>query len=626
MRRLRARILARIIMALPDAIQPTDTLDAASAVLKDVFGFEAMRVGQDEAIGSVLQGRSVLAVMPTGSGKSLCYQVPALVLGGLTVVVSPLVALMRDQVEALRLNGVAAATINSDFDRATNVATWRRVAAGEVPLLYLSPERLMTEAMLGALGRLGVQLFAIDEAHCISQWGPAFRPEYAALAALRERFPGTPIIGLTATADPPTRRDIEEKVFGGDVVSVVTGFDRPNLSLAVTLKKGWKGQVLDYVNARPGVSGIVYCLSRRKTEDVAAFLCEAGHTALAFHAGMEARTKAQIQNRFMTEPGVIIVATIAFGMGIDKPDIRFVLHTDLPASPEAYYQEIGRAGRDGEPAETMMLYGLDDIRMRRAFIEEEEAGDDRRRREHKRLDALIAYCEAPDCRRRVLLRYFGEAIEACGNCDICLDPVETLDGSAEAQMVLAAVHGTGQRWGSAHIVNVLRGTLNEKVAQARHDALPSFGIGAERAVGEWAGIVRQMVAAGLLEIDIAGYGGLRASPAGTALLQGDGAFRYRPDTIRKAGSSKKKSAAAAASESLDAAGAVLLQRLKALRLELARARDVPAYVIFSDKTLIDMAARRPGDRDAFAEVYGVGAAKLKDFADIFLGEIANTET
>jgi ATP-dependent DNA helicase RecQ len=328
---------------------------ALASHLTEVFGFTALRPGQAQAIEALLGGRHVLAVMPTGAGKSLCYQLPALVLGGLTVVVSPLLALMRDQVAALRLNGIAAASINSDQSRDDNIAVWRRVQAGEVRLLYLSPERLMTEAMLSALAKLDLKLVAIDEAHCISQWGPAFRPEYEALSSLRERFPGVPIVGLTATADPATRADIAAKVFAGQVVSVVTGFDRPNLSLAVTLKDGWKKQVLEFVKARAGQSGIVYCLSRKKTEEVAALLQEAGHKALAFHAGMESAVKEQIQDRFMTEPGIVMVATIAFGMGIDKPDIRYVLHTDLPASPEAYYQEIGRAGRDGEPADTMML-------------------------------------------------------------------------------------------------------------------------------------------------------------------------------------------------------------------------------------------------------------------------------
>ncbi len=402
---------------------------ALLSVLDRTFGFDHLRPGQAEAIDALMTGRNVLAVMPTGAGKSLCYQLPALVLGGLTIVVSPLVALMRDQVAALRLNGIAAATINSDFSRADNVATWRAVQAGDVRLLYLSPERLMTEPMLQALGRLDVRLIAIDEAHCISQWGPAFRPEYEALAALRERFSGVPIVALTATADSTTRDDVLQKLFRGDAVSVVTGFDRPNLALAVALKDNWKRQVAEFVAARRDASGIVYCLSRKKTEEVAAFLREAGHDALAFHAGMEAGEKERVQNRFMTEPGVVIVATVAFGMGIDKPDIRYVLHTDLPASPEAYYQEIGRAGRDGAPAETLMLYGLDDIRMRRVFIEQEDSTPERKRREHKRLDSLIAYCEAPECRRRMLLRYFGEEIAPCGNCDVCMDPVATEEGT-----------------------------------------------------------------------------------------------------------------------------------------------------------------------------------------------------
>ncbi|HZD26528.1 MAG TPA: ATP-dependent DNA helicase RecQ, partial [Alphaproteobacteria bacterium] len=376
--------------------------------LAGTFGFDALRPGQDEAVTAVLAGRDVLAVMPTGAGKSLCYQLPAVVTGGLTLVVSPLVALMRDQVAALRLNGIAAETINSDRPRADNVASWRAVQAGEVRLLYLSPERLMTEPMLQALGRLDLQLIAIDEAHCISQWGPAFRPEYEALAALRPRFPGVPIIGLTATADPVTQDDIAAKLFDGEAVRVVTGFDRPNLSLSVQLKDGWKAQVAGFVAEHAGMSGIVYCLSRRKTEEVAAMLRDKGHKALAFHAGMDSAEKERVQNRFMSEPGIVMVATVAFGMGIDKPDIRYVLHVDLPASLEAYYQEIGRAGRDGRPADTRMLYGLDDIRMRRAFIEEEESGPQRKRREHQRLDALVAYCEAPTCRRQVLLRYFGE--------------------------------------------------------------------------------------------------------------------------------------------------------------------------------------------------------------------------
>ena len=595
--------------------------DLGSA-LHDAFGFSGLRSGQREAIEAVMAGRNVLAVMPTGAGKSLCYQLPAIVRGGLTVVVSPLVALMRDQVAALRLNGIAAATINSDLSREENVQTWYKVRDGEVRLLYLSPERLMTDRMLAALEKLNVDLFAIDEAHCISQWGPAFRPEYAMLADLRTRFPGTPVIGLTATADGATREDIEQRMFGGDVVSVITGFDRPNLSLSVALKNNWKRQVADFVEERKGAAGIVYCLSRRKTEEVAVMLRDQGHKALAFHAGMDSIEKAAIQNRFMTEPGIVMVATIAFGMGIDKPDIRYVLHTDLPASPEAYYQEIGRAGRDGAPAETMLFYGLDDIRMRRVFIEEAETSDEHKRREHKRLDSLIAYCEAPDCRRRMLLRYFGENVEeACGNCDVCLDPVETTDGTLEARMVLAAVQGTGNRFGVAHIVSVLRGKLNEKIEQQGHDRLDVYGAGAARSQKEWQGIIRQMVASGLLDIDVSGYGGIKMTPIGAALSRGEGEFRYRADQIAKTPTRRRRSGTYEI-ETLDSAGNELLAVLKAKRLRLAEARGVPAYVIFSDKSLTDMAAKRPATRDEFAAVFGVGDAKLRDFADIFLETIA----
>ncbi len=594
--------------------------DLGSA-LHDAFGFAELRTGQREAIEAVLDGRNVLAVMPTGAGKSLCYQLPAIVRGGLTVVVSPLLALMRDQVAALRLNGIAAATINSDLSRDENVRTWYAVRDGAVRLLYMSPERLMTERMLSALSKLDISLFAIDEAHCISQWGPAFRPEYAMLANLRERFPGTPVIGLTATADKVTRDDIEDKIFAGDVVRVVTGFDRPNLSLGVTLKDSWKRQITDFVVERRGQPGIIYCLSRRKTEDVATLLREKGHKALAFHAGMDSIEKSAIQNRFMTEPGIVMVATIAFGMGIDKPDIRFVAHTDLPASPEAYYQEIGRAGRDGAPAETMLFYGLDDIRMRRVFIEEAETSDDHKRREHKRLDSLISYCEAPECRRQMLLRYFGEILgEPCGNCDVCLDPIETTDGTEEAQMVLTAVRGTGNRFGVAHVVAVLRGRTTEKIDQLGHDALDVYGAGAARGQKEWQGIVRQMVAAGLLEIDVSGYGGLKTTAGGAALLQGERAFRYRADRIQKVPAQRRR--AATAVETLDVSGHALLGALKAKRLRLAEARGVPAYVIFSDRSLVDMAAKRPANRDEFAEVFGVGDAKLRDFADTFLEVIA----
>jgi ATP-dependent DNA helicase RecQ len=593
-------------------------------VLKEVFGFEHFRPGQEAAMDALLAGRNVLTVMPTGSGKSLCFQVPALIRGGLTVVVSPLVALMRDQVEALRLAGVAADAINSARSREENVAAWRRVTAGETRLLYLAPERLMTERMLAALGRLDLSQIAVDEAHCISQWGPAFRPEYEDLTRLRALFPGIPIAALTATADEVTRQDIAARLFGGEVEVIVLGFDRPNINLTVEAKRDWKRQLLAFVKRHEGESGIVYCLSRKKTEDAAEILVSNGVRALPYHAGMDKQTREANQNAFMTEPGIVIAATIAFGMGIDKSDVRYVFHVDIPGSPEAYYQELGRAGRDGLPAQAHMLYGLGDIRMRRMFIDDEEAGDERRRREHKRLDALVAYCESPACRRVALLAYFGEAIEPCGNCDVCTDPVEMVDGTAEGQKALSAVYRTGQRFGAAHIIDVLRGAETEKIIRAGHDRLPTFGAGADIKKADWRSLIRQLVASGFLRLDVAGYGGLALTEKGQALLNGDEAFHYRPDTMRPtttAAARKAKGAELAAG--LSEADAALLVRLKELRLRLAKERGVPAYVVFADKSLLEMAQRRPRNADEFGEVNGVGAAKLRDFAEPFLAAIAD---
>ncbi len=590
-------------------------------VLGEVFGFAEFRPGQEAVVDTLLAGGDALAVMPTGSGKSLCFQIPALVRGGLTVVVSPLVALMEDQVAALRLAGVTAETINSSRDRWVNVEAWRRVAAGQARLLYLAPERLMTERMLAALARLPLSLIAIDEAHCISQWGPAFRPEYADLTQLKTLFPEVPLGAFTATADAVTRQDIEERLFPRGARCFVTGFDRPNIHLAVEMKDGWKRQMTDFLQGHEGESGIVYCLSRKKTEEAAAYLCQTGVRALPYHAGMDKGQRTANQNAFLTEPGIVMVATIAFGMGIDKPDVRFVFHTDIPGSIEAYYQEIGRAGRDGRPAEACMLYGLDDIRMRRMFIEQEDSDDARKRREHKRLDALVGYSESPSCRRRLLLDYFGERTEPCGNCDLCLNPVELADGTAEGRKLLAAIRDSGQLYGAAHIIDILRGHHTEKLIKAGHEGLPGFGVGMEHGPTEWRSIVRQLVAAGLLWIDIQGYGGLKLSESGNALLRGEGDFRYRVDVVhRKTG---RKKAAKRPSAPLGAEDEALLIRLKQLRLQIAQERGVPAYVVFSDRSLEDMAQRRPGTPNDFAQVHGVGAAKLRDLADVFLEAIAS---
>ena len=592
----------------------------ARRVLADVFGYDSYRPGQEPVVAAVLAGASVLAVMPTGSGKSLCFQIPALVGGGLTVVVSPLVALMEDQVAALRLAGVAAETINSSHERETNTAAWRRVAAGETRLLYIAPERLMTEPMLRALGRLALQRIVVDEAHCISRWGPAFRPEYEQLARLRERFEGVPIAAFTATADQATRADIAAKLFAGPSKVFVSGFDRPNIHLGVGIRREWKRQLLDFVRPRANQSGIVYCLSRRKTEEAAALLAGEGVAALPYHAGMEKTQRAANQDAFMTEPGVVMVATIAFGMGIDKPDVRYVYHTDLPANIEAYYQEIGRAGRDDQPADAHMLYGLDDIRMRRAFIEEEGGDEAHARREHKRLDLLIAYCESPECRRQGLLSYFGEDTAPCGNCDVCDDPPLVEDGTVLAQKALSAVHRTGQRFGAAHVIDVLRGADTEKVRSSGHDRLPTYGTGGDVAKEAWRSILRQLVATGFLRLDVKGHGGLSITARGRELLSGEETFRYRKDALpaAKKAASKRGSPQAELSDSDNA----LFHALKERRLTLARERGVPAYVIFADKALADMARRKPASEAEFAQIHGVGAAKLRDFAAPFLTAIA----
>ncbi|UCI20509.1 DNA helicase RecQ [Mesorhizobium sp. B2-1-8] len=595
--------------------------DRKRRVLKDVFGFDDFRPGQADVMDALLDGRHVLAVMPTGAGKSLCYQVPALVLGGLTLVVSPLVALMQDQVAALRLAGVAADTINSALDREANVAAWRRVASGQTRLLYLAPERLMTERMLDALSRLDVSLIAIDEAHCISQWGPAFRPEYEDLSRLRGIFANVPIIAVTATADESTRGDIAARLFAERVETLVLGFDRPNIKLAITPKQDSKRQLLRFIERHAGKSGIIYCLSRKKTEEMAAFLEKNGVRALAYHAGMSKEVREANQNAFMTLSGVVMVATIAFGMGIDKPDVAYVFHTDMPGSLEAYYQEIGRAGRDGREAEAHMLYGLGDIRMRRLFIDDEDASPEHKRRSHRRLDTLIGYCETAQCRRQVLLGYFGEEAQACGNCDNCLDQAPRADGGAEARNILAAVAQSGERFGAAHVIDILLGHETEKVLARGHQTLSSFGAGAAHRKPVWLSLIRQLVAGGFLMPDPEGHGGLAISESGRALGRGEVAFQYRVETRDPLARGRKRSGEGSAAGA-DGVDASLLAALKALRLRLAKERQVPAYVVFSDRTLIDMADRRPRDLEAFAEVNGVGGAKLKEFGEIFLSAIA----
>ena len=592
------------------------------SILKNVYGFQSFRTGQEQVVDSLLAGKNTLAVMPTGSGKSLCFQIPSLMLGGLTIVVSPLVALMQDQVAALRLNGVAAETINSGRDRNDNIASWKKVKAGIAPILYMAPERLMSERMLVALRQLPVKLFAIDEAHCISQWGPSFRPEYEQLTRLRTLFPGTPIAALTATADKVTREDIIVQLFNKEAAVFVTGFDRPNIKLGVAGKQDWRGQMLSFLGDKKGDSGIIYCLSRKKTDETTAFLIENGYEAISYHAGMEKSEREKNQDRFMTQEGVVMVATIAFGMGIDKPDIRFVLHADLPSSIEAYYQEIGRAGRDGKPADVLMLYGLDDIRMRRVFIEQEDGGDDRRRREHQRLTALLGYCEAPSCRRRSLLSYFGEYTNDCKNCDVCLEPTSFIDGTNEGKVKLNIILETGEVFGAGHIIDIVRGSNSEKIGRLRHEFLSGYGAGIAKKKGEWQSILRQLVASGFLELDVREYGSLKLTALGHALNSGEVEFVYRELSVEEK-KGRRQDPIKLEQSDLNGLDVNLLKELKMLRSKLARARRVPPYVVFTDRALQDMTLKAPRTKDEFATVHGVGAKKLEDLAQPFIELIKN---
>ena len=602
--------------------------DAYRPILEQVFGFQSLRPGQADIIEAILQREHVLGVMPTGAGKSLCYQLPALVLPGLTLVVSPLVALMDDQVAALRLSGVAAETINGNRSHADNRAAWQRVAAGHAKLLYLAPERMMQPRMIASLQRLPVSLIAVDEAHCISKWGPAFRPDYVGLSRLGELFPEVPIAAFTATADRATRQDICEKLFNRPARVFSQGFDRPNIHLAVRSRQNLQRALLDFVNARPGQSGIVYCLSRKSTEKTAALLRSQGVDALPYHAGLEASERLEHQQMFMSRNGMVMVATIAFGMGIDKADIRFVFHTDLPASMEAYYQEIGRAGRDGLPADTMMLYGLTDIVQRRRFIEEADADPEFRRHEHQRLDLLLGYCEGVGCRRQALLGAFDERLEEpCGNCDNCQHPPEVREGTVEGQKVLSAVHRTGQRFGAVYLIDVLLGNATTRIREWGHDSLPTFGVGSEHRKEEWRSIVRQLVAGGFLATDIGGKGGLSITPKGRRLLSGAETFRFRIDPQVVTGRSRPGPGSSRKHDALEEpTDRELFEHLRETRLTLARTHNVPAFMIFSDRTLMDMAARRPGTPAELKLVHGVGDVKVQKFGEEFLSAIDRHRT
>ena len=584
-------------------------------LLHQVFGFPAFRPGQEEIVEAVRAGRNTLAIMPTGGGKSLCFQLPALCREGVTLVVSPLIALMRDQVRSLREAGVEAGALTSGNTEAETEEVFRALDEGRIKLLYMAPERLASAGAIPLLRRIGVGLIAVDEAHCVSQWGHDFRPDYLRIGELRRAL-GVPLAAFTATADAETQGEIVERLFDGVApATFLRGFDRPNIHLAFAVKSSPRQQILNFAAARKGRSGIVYCATRAKTETLAQALREAGHAACHYHGGMEPDERRRVEIRFQQEDGLIVVATVAFGMGIDKPDIRWVAHADLPKSIEGYYQEIGRAGRDGSPAETLTLYGPDDIRLRRSQIDEGAAPPDRKAADHARLNALLGLAEATGCRRQVLLGYFGETSAPCGTCDLCDRPAELFDGTEAVRKALSAILRTGEWFGAGHLIDILTGTQTQKVRDRGHDALPTFAVGRDLSRPAWEAVFRQMMGRDLVRPDPDRHGALRMTEAARPVLRGEEAVTLRRDTV-KAAAGKPQVRALVSDED-----APLLSALKAKRRALAEAAGVPAYVIFTDRTLIEMAERRPGSLDAMAGITGVGAKKLESYGATFLGVI-----
>ena len=581
-------------------------------LLQRVFGHAGFRGPQQAIIEHIAAGNDALVLMPTGGGKSLCYQVPALLRDGVGVVVSPLIALMQDQVEALRQVGVRAEFLNSTLNAEAASRVEQALLAGELDLLYVAPERLLTSRFLSLLDRAPVALFAIDEAHCVSQWGHDFRREYRELTVLHERWPDVPRIALTATADPPTQHEIAERLQLDEAEWFVSSFDRPNIRYNVVQKDNGRRQLLDFLGAHRGEAGIVYCQSRKKVEQTAEFLCEQGFKALPYHARLEAEVRAGNQRRFLREDGVVMVATIAFGMGIDKPDVRFVAHTDLPKSLEGYYQETGRAGRDGEPAEAWLCYGMGDMVLLKQMIEQSEAGEERKQLERRKLDQLLGYCESMQCRRQVLLAGFGETYpQPCGNCDNCLQPAASWDATLAAQKALSCVYRTGQRFGVAHLIDVLRGSEGERIQQFGHDQLSTYGIGKDLDAKTWRSVFRQLVASGLLEVDTDAYNGLRLTDASRAVLTGKQNVLLRKELPSKTERSRDRGPRTGVP--VQAQDLSLFGALRDLRALLAREQNVPAYVIFHDSTLRNIAEQRPGSMDELSRVGGIGGAKLERY-------------
>ena len=587
----------------------------AKTLLRDVFGFKKFRPGQSEIIDAVACGENVLAIMPTGGGKSLCFQLPALLNDGLTVVISPLIALMRDQVRGLKAVGVTAGAITSGNTKEELDQVFSQIISGDLKLLYLAPERLVSRKIQNVLSSANVTSIAVDEAHCVSQWGHDFRPDYLGIGELRRRL-CVPLSAFTATADKETQQEIMERLFEGAAPKVfLRGFDRPNIYLSFMPKDNPRRQIMDFVHPRKGQSGIIYCGTRAKTETLAKALEEAGHSACSYHGGMAADRRRVVESRFTLEDGLIVVATVAFGMGVDKPDVRWVVHADLPKSIENYYQEIGRAGRDGEQAETLTLYGADDIRFRRNQIDEGLAPDGRKSADHGRLNALLGLAEAFKCRRLNLLEYFGEKNIKCGNCDLCDNPPETFDGTELVRKALSAVLRSDQYFGAGHVIDILLGNLTDKVANHSHQNLTTFGVGKELSRVKWKAVLRQMMGNDLIRPDVERYGALRMTKKALPILRGEQSITLRLDTFNSA----KRNHTIKALVSDD--DAPVLSALKAKRRALAENAGVPAYIIFTDKTLVEMAQRRPLNLDEMSQINGVGTKKLEKFGTIFLAVI-----
>ena len=592
-------------------------IQRARDLLREVYGYTDFRDTQEQVIGAALEGRDALVVMPTGGGKSLCYQLPSIIRPGTGLVVSPLIALMQDQVGALRQLGVRAAFLNSTLAYDEQWRIIEAVRAGALDLLYLAPERLLQEDTMSLLASVDLSLIAIDEAHCVSQWGHDFRQDYFGLDVLGDRFPGVPRMALTATADATTRDDILAKLaFDPGAERFVSGFDRPNIRYTVRAKTDANAQLRAFLEERRGEAGIIYAMTRKKTETIAEMLSARGFTALPYHAGLPGDVRASCQSRFLREDGIIVVATIAFGMGIDKPDVRFVAHVNLPKSVEAYYQETGRAGRDGEPAEAWMVYGLQDVVRMRQMVDMSEADDQHKRIERRKLDALLGWCEVTTCRRRALLRYFGDDLpEDCGNCDVCLTPPETEDGTMAAQKLLSAIYRTGQRFGAAHVIDVLRGKDTEKVRQWRHERLSTFGIGADLSATEWRSFVRQLMVQGYIFADDARFGGLRLTADATKVLRGQRTVLLRKDAAAK---TKGRSARQQETFAIREEDEGLWETLRKCRRDLAEEAGVPPYVVFHDATLREMLHRRPTSLTEMLSIHGIGQAKLERYGEVFL--------